>query len=189
LITASELAMFVRERVEPSVEATGRHQTPQLFTLDRHDHGEFVFQVPGGPLALPPAPTLTEDANPYRGLRSFLEADSDQFFGRGGITHQLVHSISERPLTVVVGPSGCGKSSVVHAGAVPALRANGWSVLATQRPASSPLRALAALPVSCAVGRTSSTRSRISHGRRRSPCERASNPIAPGWSSSTSSKS
>ena len=145
LITASELAMFVRERVEPSVEATGRHQTPQLFTLDRHDHGEFVFQVPGGPLALPPAPTLTEDANPYRGLRSFLEADSDQFFGRGGITHQLVHSISERPLTVVVGPSGCGKSSVVHAGAVPALRANGWSVLATQRPASSPLRALAAL--------------------------------------------
>jgi hypothetical protein len=69
LITASELGVYLRDQVEPGVEAIGRAQTPQLFPLNRHEHGEFVFQVPGRRLALPAAPELTEEQNPYLGLR------------------------------------------------------------------------------------------------------------------------
>lgn len=144
LITASELAMFVAERVAPAAEAAGRRQVPQLFPLDRHNCGEFVFQVPRRMLELEPAPALAEEANPYRGLQSFREQDRALFFGRTEVTRRLVDAISAQRLTVVVGPSGCGKSSVVQAGAVPVLREAGWNVLPIQRPGRAPLAVLQA---------------------------------------------
>lgn len=145
LITADELALFVRERVAPTAWTVRRRQVPQLFALDRHDGGQFLFQVPGEAPILEPAPPLDEDANPYRGLQSYVERNRELFFGRSAVTAQLARATAAQPLTAVVGPSGSGKSSLIHAGLVPALRARGWKVLATQRPGRRPLAALAAL--------------------------------------------
>ena len=46
LITASELAMFVQNRVANTLEPSAVYQSPQLFPLCRHDKGEFVFRAP-----------------------------------------------------------------------------------------------------------------------------------------------
>ncbi len=64
--------------------------------------------------------------NPYKGLRSFEEADAADFVGRESLVSQLVERMADPEPTsrmlAVVGPSGSGKSSVVSAGLVPALR-------------------------------------------------------------------
>lgn len=139
LITASELGVYLREQVEPSVEALGRAQTPQLFPLNKHERGEFVFQVPGRRLALPAAPALTQENNPYLGLRSFEEEDAPRFFGRDAMIAALAAHVEQRRLTVVTGPSGAGKSSLVHAGLLPRLRARrGWLLLSSVRPGGTP---------------------------------------------------
>jgi WD40 repeat protein/serine/threonine protein kinase/DNA-binding XRE family transcriptional regulator/energy-coupling factor transporter ATP-binding protein EcfA2 len=88
--------------------------------------------------------------NPYKGLRSFGEADVADFFGRETLTHRLLDRLAEEEdqrtgnrapgageqvtdhgqlttsrFLAVVGPSGSGKSSVVRAGLIPALRRGG----------------------------------------------------------------
>lgn len=64
--------------------------------------------------------------NPYRGLRSFSEADAAIFFGRERLVQRLIARLQEehplRNFLAVVGPSGSGKSSVVSAGLVAAIR-------------------------------------------------------------------
>ncbi|HEX5591282.1 MAG TPA: BTAD domain-containing putative transcriptional regulator, partial [Candidatus Limnocylindrales bacterium] len=90
--------------------------------------------------------------NPFKGLRSFGEADHADFFGREGLVRHLlgrIEAVSRRHrLLVLVGPSGSGKSSVVRAGLVPALRAGAidgsgrWRI-ATMAPGTSPFRELA----------------------------------------------
>jgi len=64
--------------------------------------------------------------NPYKGLRTFQEADADDFFGRqrsiDRLLNRLLDDVADKRLLAVVGPSGCGKSSLVHAGLIPALR-------------------------------------------------------------------
>jgi WD40 repeat protein/serine/threonine protein kinase len=64
--------------------------------------------------------------NPYKGLRSFTEADASVFFGRERLVKRLIARLREdhplRNFLAVVGPSGSGKSSVVAAGLLPALR-------------------------------------------------------------------
>ncbi|WP_367138291.1 ATP-binding protein [Saccharothrix sp. HUAS TT1] len=81
---------------------------------------------------------------PYRGLQAFTAADADAglFVGREDEVVELRGMVRDQPLTVVVGPSGVGKSSLVAAGLLPALRADGWSV-ASFRPGSTPFDALA----------------------------------------------
>lgn len=68
----------------------------------------------------------TDFINPYKGLRSFQEADAHDFFGRATLTEQLLTRLSDQgndaQFLAVVGPSGSGKSSVVKAGLIPALR-------------------------------------------------------------------
>jgi WD40 repeat protein len=65
-------------------------------------------------------------ANPYKGLRAFMEADAADFFGREALTRLLLARMMEpgdaSRFLAVVGPSGSGKSSVVRAGLIPALR-------------------------------------------------------------------
>lgn len=63
---------------------------------------------------------------PYPGLRAFLTAESDRFFGRDAEIESLTERLivrSERFLAVI-GPSGSGKSSLVYAGLIPALKEN-----------------------------------------------------------------
>ena len=69
---------------------------------------------------------MGEVENPYKGLRAFQQADSDDFFGREQLTEQLAARLTEQDeyhrFLAVVGPSGSGKSSVVRAGLIPAPR-------------------------------------------------------------------
>ncbi|MFI5772316.1 hypothetical protein ACIA74_28090 [Streptomyces sp. NPDC051658] len=65
---------------------------------------------------------------PFRGLQVFEEDDAEFFHGREDDTGRLTESIAQRPLTMVVGPSGCGKSSLIRAGLLPRLRADGMGV-------------------------------------------------------------
>ena len=70
-----------------------------------------------------------EQINPYRGLEPFREEDAELFFGRGSDVERLLERVREHELVAVVGPSGSGKSSLVSAGLVPQLRAEGVRVV------------------------------------------------------------
>jgi WD40 repeat protein/cytoskeletal protein RodZ len=146
VITATELYLYLRDRVELATEAINQRQTPGLWPLRKHDKGEYIFLVPGHELNLPPAPALNSANNPYRGLESFDEAQAHLFFGRHQLVKELQSFVLEHPLTVVLGPSGTGKSSLVKAGLVPALRNSidaDWQILPPIRPGDAPLKALA----------------------------------------------
>jgi WD40 repeat protein len=143
VITATELYLYLRDRVEPDAETRAMRQTPGIFSLTRHDKGEFIFLSPGHPLNLPPAPPLDESSNPYRGLESFDEAHKDLFFGRQALTQTLAKFVTNHLLTIVLGASGSGKSSLVKAGLIPQLRQlSNWYFLPPFRPGESPFKAL-----------------------------------------------
>jgi WD40 repeat protein len=147
IITATELYLYLRDAVEVPTDARNQRQTPQIWCLKKHDKGEFIFLPPGHELNLPPAPTLDslEENNPYRGLKSYETKDSDLFFGRTSLIEKLCHTVSDRPLTVVLGASGSGKSSLVKAGLIPSLSLNRvyqWHSLSPIRPGESPLNSL-----------------------------------------------
>jgi len=143
LVTVTELALYVTDVLQDAVIAAGKSQTPRLWPLSKHDKGEFVFFVPNRELTLPPAPELTFENNPWRGLTSYDAADAKLFFGRDTEIAALRARINANPLTVVLGASGTGKSSLVKAGVVPVLTDDGWTVLPIVRPGSRPLAALA----------------------------------------------
>lgn len=144
LVTATELYLYLEETLQSAVIAAGKEQTPRLWPLRKHDRGEFIFFVPGRELTLPPAPPLTFENNPWRGLGSYESADAALFFGRDAEIAALTARIVDHPLTVVLGASGSGKSSLVKAGVVPALTSSGWQVAPIVRPGTAPLVSLAA---------------------------------------------
>ena len=76
--------------------------------------------------------------NPYKGLRSFQEADAGEFCGRAELVTRLVERVAAEPFVTVVGPSGSGKSSLVHAGVVPEFRRRG-ALVVSMVPGSDPL--------------------------------------------------
>ena len=65
---------------------------------------------------------------PYRGLASMEEKDSDYFFGRGQETVDVLSALAAAPdrLPVLLGNSGVGKSSVAQAGVLAALKRQAW---------------------------------------------------------------
>jgi WD40 repeat protein len=148
VITATELYLYLRDHVEIGSK---ERQTPGLWSLPKHDHGEFIFLVPGVNSQLKPAPKVNEKNNPYRGLESFEEEYAQFFFGRKELIEQLYAQVSgsnqqSSQLTVVLGVSGSGKSSLVKAGLIPLLRkehTTQWQILKPMRPGESPFTALA----------------------------------------------
>ncbi len=95
---------------------------------DRHDRVEdflrAVRQVMGADVVRQPAPAAGDHRrNPYKGLRSFSEADAPDFHGRASVVEQLLEALQSSNVVTLVGPSGSGKSSVVRAGLVPTVRA------------------------------------------------------------------
>ena len=148
LVTANELFVYLDQTLETAAIAAGKSQTPGFWSLRKQDKGQFVFFVPGKDLSLPPAPPLTFENNPWRGLTSYDAADATLFFGRDDEITALRAMVETRALTVVLGASGTGKSSLVKAGVVPQLAAAGWLVLPIVRPGSAPMLALAQ---ACAV--------------------------------------
>ena len=95
--------------------------------------------------------------NPYKGLRAFDEADSEDFFGREAVTARLHQRLTEESSSArflaVVGPSGSGKSSLVRAGLLPSLRLDErtrrWFI-ADMLPGTNPLQSVAASLLSVA---------------------------------------
>lgn len=145
IITATELYMYLRDEVEPVSEEHHKRQTPLIWSLKKHDKGEFIFLIPGHPLNLENAPPLDESKNPYRGLKSYNEKHSELFFGRTELSQKLRDFVKIHPLTVVLGASGSGKSSLVKAGLIPQLRketTEKWFILSPIRPGETPLQAL-----------------------------------------------
>jgi WD40 repeat protein len=163
VVTATELYLYLRQAVEVEAETQANHaQTPELwpFSRSKHGRGEYIFLVPGhGEPELPPAPPLSRQNNPYRGLESYEEEHADLFFGRRALIQSLAAEVAQHPLTVVLGASGTGKSSVVKAGLVPYLKgptevksgdtstasSPGHLILPPMRPGDEPLRGLAEL--------------------------------------------
>jgi eukaryotic-like serine/threonine-protein kinase len=86
---------------------------------------------------------LTSSTTPFVGLRAFDFGDANWFFGRERETAALTRRIRSSRFTAVVGPSGSGKSSLVRAGVLPLLAADGWTAMIT-RPGSAPIATLAA---------------------------------------------
>ncbi|MGB7708551.1 MAG: cytochrome D1 domain-containing protein [Microcoleus sp.] len=76
-------------------------------------------------------------------MSAFTEQDKDLFFGREEFAEQLVTAVKKHPLVPVIGASGSGKSSVVFAGLIPRLRAEGTWLIESFRPQSQPFYGLA----------------------------------------------
>jgi serine/threonine protein kinase len=83
------------------------------------------------------------DDNPYPGLGTFTEDDTEHFHGRSRETRQCLVRLENRPIVGIVGPSGAGKSSLIQAGVIPRLRESGepWRVIKL-RPGKRPLAAM-----------------------------------------------
>ncbi len=145
VITATELYLYLRDTVEIPTEKCNLRQTPGIWSLNKHDKGEYIFLSPGHELNLPPAPPLDESKNPYRGLSSFDEEHSELFFGRSELVEKLQAFVQIHPLTVVLGASGSGKSSLVKAGLIPKLKketTDKWRILSPIRPGETPFQSL-----------------------------------------------
>ena len=121
-----------------STPGQSKRQTPGFFPLRKHDKGEFIFLHPRHRLNLPPNP----GRSPYKGLQSFDETDQSLFYGRDRAIRELQARAATVRLLVVSGASGTGKSSVVKAGLLPLLRAEGHRILPVVRPGLHPLAAL-----------------------------------------------
>ncbi|MFI7664890.1 trypsin-like peptidase domain-containing protein [Nocardia sp. NPDC049526] len=66
--------------------------------------------------------------NPYRGLEPFDEEHADYFYGRDDDIDRALAALRQRPFVAVAGPSGIGKSSLIRAGVIPRLRAQGRQI-------------------------------------------------------------
>ncbi len=87
--------------------------------------------------------------NPYPGLRSFESDESHLFFGREGLSDEILRRLEVNHFVAVVGSSGSGKSSLVRAGLLPLLCGgfmpdvgSDWRI-AVMKPGRNPIRNLA----------------------------------------------
>ncbi len=64
--------------------------------------------------------------NPWLGLFSYSEESRAYFHGRDDETAELCRRVQRKALTVLFGQSGLGKTSLLRAGIVPRLRAEGY---------------------------------------------------------------
>lgn len=94
-------------------------------TVAAHRGASTAYLLPSADLV--DEETLTPRC-PFLGLASFTEDDAKFFHGRESDTARVHKAVRQRPVTLVAGPSGCGKSSLIRAGVLPQLRAEGLSV-------------------------------------------------------------
>src|ERR1700760_3454508 len=70
--------------------------------------------------------TTVDARNPWLGLASFTEETREYFHGREEEVAELARRVQRKLLTVLFGQSGLGKTSILRAGLVPRLRAQGY---------------------------------------------------------------
>ncbi len=121
-------ALDVLKRVENDLQGTG--QEPLYLGA-----GSDVPIVERQVVSIPQA--VSEEC-PYQGLRAFTPETERFFFGREAEKRLLWERLSRSNFVAVLGPSGIGKSSVVRAGLVTRLVAEGWQVL-TMMPEDQPM--------------------------------------------------
>jgi WD40 repeat protein/regulator of sirC expression with transglutaminase-like and TPR domain/pimeloyl-ACP methyl ester carboxylesterase len=129
-IHATQLAEYLRPKVEDKSVEVNKLQTPCLFPfpMKHQQTAEFVFILGGKKLEeikkeLDKDPDIKKIKNPYLGLESYSPEDYDIFFGRERLIKPLQECVTKNgkqkfPLTVVLGASGSGKSSLVKAGLI-----------------------------------------------------------------------
>jgi hypothetical protein len=100
---------------------------------DIHRAGTPPTATPPGsaPLASPSSAAgdgaaTVDDRNPWLGLASFTEETQSYFYGREDEVAELARRVQRKLLTVLFGQSGLGKTSILRAGLVPRLRAQGY---------------------------------------------------------------
>ena len=71
------------------------------------------------------APALPE--SPFRGIESFRFVDQPIFFARSEETRKLLRYVTVYRGVLFFGESGCGKSSLINAGFIPAIIAEGFT--------------------------------------------------------------
>src|SRR6267142_799210 len=64
--------------------------------------------------------------SPWLGLLSFTEETQRFFFGRDAEIREIFLRVQDQTLTVLFGQSGFGKTSLLSAGLIPKLRADGF---------------------------------------------------------------
>ena len=69
--------------------------------------------------------TYDLNISPYKSLQAFTQDDSYFFHGREALIAEILKKLATNPFLAVVGASGSGKSSVVRAGVIPQLIAEG----------------------------------------------------------------
>jgi len=72
------------------------------------------------------AAAAVDERNPWLGLASFTEETRAFFYGREDEVAELARRVQRKLLTVLFGQSGLGKTSILRAGLVPRLRAQGY---------------------------------------------------------------
>lgn len=72
------------------------------------------------------AQALVDQRHPWLGLASFSEETRGFFYGREEEVAELARRVQRKLLTVLFGQSGLGKTSILRAGLVPRLRAEGY---------------------------------------------------------------
>ena len=72
------------------------------------------------------AAPAVDERNPWLGLASFTEETREYFYGREEEVAELARRVQRKLLTVLFGQSGLGKTSILRAGLVPRLRAQGY---------------------------------------------------------------
>src|SRR6266542_2465499 len=103
------------------------------------------------------AANISIQQNPYPGLRPFKATESIVFYGREGISSELVTRLAACRFLAVLGSSGTGKSSLIRAGLLPVLETlpgkNGeWKVVIC-RPGKNPFGNLARAIFSAKIAR------------------------------------
>lgn len=82
---------------------------------------------------------------PFKFLDYFTEGDAEVFFGRDADSALIAAMVASSPFVLITGVSGVGKTSLINAGLVPRLHAQGfdtYTVRALQHPATEILSAI-----------------------------------------------
>lgn len=136
LITATELYFYIRTQLEKHFEQhqISHNQTPTIFPLEKHSHGEYIFLSPKVALNLT---NYNSKIKPYKGLQAYEKKDSISFYGRDRVIEDLQEKLNKANFLIVSGASGTGKSSVIQAGLLPKIKKQNYSC-ACMRPGVDP---------------------------------------------------
>lgn len=117
--------------------AAEREAAPAAAPAERQAGGGAAASAAGSRAGSPE----TGDAVPYLGTAPFRPEDAEWFFGREALAAELRERLRHRRIVTVTGPSGAGKTSLLNAGLIALLRAEGYGgPVVALTPGPDPLR-------------------------------------------------